>query len=102
MIGLVVQLDQPLHAALQAAPQPQATAQCRGARRRAGPRPLGWTVWMANRIELRARAAHRFVYAGATLFVTNRYGMVAGEGAEGFSIENTRLLCREESKVERK
>lgn len=57
---------------------------------------------MAHRIELRARAAHRIVYAGAPLFVTNHYGMVTGEGTEGFSIENTRLLCRNEFKVKEK
>jgi glycogen debranching enzyme len=54
---------------------------------------------MAHRIALRARANQHFVYSGQSVLVTNLDGVVTGRGTEGFSVENTRLLCRDELTV---
>ena len=51
---------------------------------------------MAHRIELRARAGQHFVYGGRALLVTNLDGWVTGRGIEGFYVEETRLLSRDE------
>jgi glycogen debranching enzyme len=52
-----------------------------------------------HRIALRARANQYFVYSGQSLLVTNLDGCVAGADAEGFYVENTRLLNRDEPTV---
>ncbi|MGI8777085.1 MAG: amylo-alpha-1,6-glucosidase [Acidimicrobiales bacterium] len=51
---------------------------------------------MTAPFELRARADRRFIYSGYSMLVTDAHGAVTGEGTEGFYIENTRLLCRQE------
>ena len=54
---------------------------------------------MAHRIALRARANQHFIYSGQSVLVTNLDGVVTGRGTEGFYVENTRLLCRDELTV---
>lgn len=54
---------------------------------------------MTHRIALRARANQHFVYSGESVLVTNLDGCVVGHGTEGFYVENTRLLCREQITV---
>jgi glycogen debranching enzyme len=51
---------------------------------------------MTAPFELRARADKRFLYSGYSMLVTDAHGAVTGEGTEGFYIENTRLLCRQD------
>ena len=46
--------------------------------------------------ELRARANQRFAYSGHSLLVTNVDGVIGGREAEGFYVEDTRLLSRDE------
>src|SRR4051794_27221453 len=54
---------------------------------------------MAHRIELRTRADQYFVYGGRSLLVTDLDGWVTGRGIEGFYVEETRLLSRDEVTV---
>ncbi len=51
---------------------------------------------MTAPFELRARADRRFIYSGYSLLVADAHGSVAGQGTEGFYVENTRLLCRQD------
>lgn len=51
---------------------------------------------VAHRIQIRARGNQHFVYSGRSLLVTNLDGVVAGDGTEGFYVQNTRLLSRDE------
>ncbi len=51
---------------------------------------------MTAPFELRARAHQRYIYSGYSLLVTDARGSVTGQGAEGFYVENTRLLCRQD------
>jgi glycogen debranching enzyme len=44
--------------------------------------------------ELRTRANQRFAYSGHSLLIANTDGVVAGREAEGFYVEDTRLLSR--------
>ena len=46
--------------------------------------------------ELRTRANQRFAFSGRSLLITNSDGDVAGHHAEGFYVEDTRLLSRDE------
>jgi glycogen debranching enzyme len=46
--------------------------------------------------ELRTRANQRFAYSGRSLLITNIDGGVTGQEAEGFYVEDTRLLSRDE------
>jgi glycogen debranching enzyme len=46
--------------------------------------------------ELRTRANQRFAYSGRSLLITNTDGVIAGQEAEGFYVEDTRLLSRDE------
>lgn len=46
--------------------------------------------------ELRTRANQRFVYSGRSILITNIDGGVAGQEIEGFYVEDTRLLSRDE------
>ncbi len=46
--------------------------------------------------ELRTRATQRFAYSGRSVLVTNIDGGVAGREAEGFYVEDTRLLSRDQ------
>src|SRR5947209_20258401 len=57
---------------------------------------------MAHRIELRARAGEHYAYSGRSVLVTDLAGNVTGSGTEGFYVENTRLLCREEVTIDGK
>ncbi|MFL5761130.1 MAG: glycogen debranching N-terminal domain-containing protein [Thermomicrobiales bacterium] len=54
---------------------------------------------MAPRIELRARPGQHFIYSGRSLLVTNLDGWVTGRDIEGFYIDETRLLSRDEVTV---
>jgi glycogen debranching enzyme len=49
---------------------------------------------MPHRVQIAARGRQHFVYSGRSVLVTNPDGMVAGNGIEGFYVENTRLLSR--------
>src|SRR5437764_14231146 len=57
---------------------------------------------MAHRIELRARAGEHYAYSGRSVLVTDLAGNVTGRGTEGFYVENTRLLSREEFTIDGK
>ncbi len=46
--------------------------------------------------ELRTRANQRFAYRGRSILITNTDGIVSGRETEGFYVEDTRLLCRDE------
>lgn len=52
---------------------------------------------MTHRIALHARANQHFVYSGQSVLVTNLDGNITGSGDEGFYVENTRLLCRDQA-----
>ena len=54
----------------------------------------------AHRLALRARGSQHYAYSGRSLLVTNPDGAVTGGGEEGFYVENTRLLSREEFTVD--
>ncbi len=49
-----------------------------------------------TRIGLRARADRHFTYSGRSVLVTNLDGNLTGSGTEGFYVEDTRLLSRDE------
>jgi len=55
---------------------------------------------MTAPFELRARPDQRSIYAGYSLLVTDAHGAVTGRGIEGFYVENTRLLRRNELTVD--
>jgi glycogen debranching enzyme len=46
--------------------------------------------------DLLTRANQRFAYSGQSLLITNSDGVITGREAEGFYVENTRLLSHEE------
>ncbi len=46
--------------------------------------------------ELRTRASQRFAYSGRSLLIANSDGDITGQEAEGFYVEDTRLLWRDE------
>jgi glycogen debranching enzyme len=50
--------------------------------------------------ELRTRANQRFAYSGRSLLITNTDGVVAGRDAEGFYVEDARILSRDELTVD--
>lgn len=54
---------------------------------------------MSERVELRARPNHIFVYSGPTLLATDVSGRISGRDGEGFYLDNTRLLWRDELSV---
>jgi glycogen debranching enzyme len=46
--------------------------------------------------ELRTRANQRFAYSGRSVLVTNTDGVISGRETEGFYVEDTRILSRDE------
>jgi len=51
---------------------------------------------MDHRVELRTRPTEHFCYSGRSLLVTNLDGRVTGHGIEGFYVDETRMLSRDE------
>src|SRR3954454_20285011 len=51
---------------------------------------------MGHRVDLRARPTEHFCYSGRSLLVTNLDGRVTGHGIEGFYVDETRMLSRDE------
>ena len=54
---------------------------------------------MGHRIELRARPTEHYCYSGRSLLATNLDGWATGRGIEGFYVDETRILNRNEITV---
>ncbi|HEX5040722.1 MAG TPA: glycogen debranching N-terminal domain-containing protein [Candidatus Limnocylindria bacterium] len=55
---------------------------------------------MPHRLLLRGRTEQIYVYSGRSVLITNLRGQVTGSGSEGFHVDNTRVVSRDELLVD--